>query len=438
MPRLVLPHLLAPWPAPLLALLLALGCTQAAAQTQDLLQVYALARAADPVLASVRSQRDAQQEAVQQARAAWLPQASATATANHADRSDGNRSQQLGLSLSQTLYDQAARRSWDAASTDALARDASLAAAEQDLRARTARAYFGVLTAQAALANALANEEAFALQVAQASSRLAARLSAAVDVEQARAYHALSTGNTLQAQQTLADARQALAQITGQLPGDLLPLGPALPAQPPQPADAQHWVDQALATNPQLQAQTLGLAATEQRIDVARAAHQPTLALTLDSNRNPGVGSAGRYDTLLALRLKVPLFAGGATQSQVRQAAHQRDAARQDLEAARRALLRETQAQFQAVRTGARLMHSTRVAVVAAEAALASTRAGQALGTRGMTDLLLAIQTHTAALSAHDEARHAYVLARLALAQAAGVLDDSQLATVNHWLQGAP
>ena len=64
MPRLVLPHLL----APLLALLLALGCTQATAQTQDLLQVYALARAADPVLASVRSHRDAQQEAVLQRR----------------------------------------------------------------------------------------------------------------------------------------------------------------------------------------------------------------------------------------------------------------------------------------------------------------------------------------------------------------------------------
>ena len=55
-----------------------------------------------------------------------------------------------------------------------------------------------------------------------------------------------------------------------------------------------------------------------------------------------------------------------------------------------------------------------------------------------MTDLLLAIQTQALAQSAHDQARHGYVLARLLLQQAAGALGEAELATVNQWLLGAP
>jgi outer membrane protein len=118
----------------------------------------------------------------------------------------------------------------------------------------------------------------------------------------------------------------------------------------------------------------------------------------------------------------------------VRQAAHERDLARDELEVTRRALVRETQAQYQAVVSGVALMESTRAAVAAADQALASTRAGQGLGTRTMTDLLLAIQTQAAAQNAHDQARHGHVLARLLLQQAAGALGEAELAAVNQLL----
>ncbi|MCZ8075384.1 MAG: hypothetical protein O9341_14775, partial [Paucibacter sp.] len=67
--------------------------------------------------------------------------------------------------------------------------------------------------------------------------------------------------------------------------------------------------------------------------------------------------------------------------------------------------------------------------------ALAATRAGQALGTRSMTDLLLAIQSQTAAQGAHEQARHRHVLATVLLQQAAGQLSEASLATVNQLLQ---
>lgn len=415
-------------------LLVAALCAPLLASAEDLLEVYAQARASDPQLAIAAAQRGEQGERVTQARAALLPQWSLGAAELRGPQ-NGSREHQLSSSLSQVLVDLSRLRQWDAAQSLLSAEEARLRAAEQALCARVAGAYFGVLSAQASLATAQANEDAFAQQVGQAQSRFESGISAAVDVEQARTYHALSQGATVQAREALADAREALAQITGRAPGVLKPLAAELQALPPEPLVAEAWVKQALLANPQLQASRYGLTASEQRIDAARAAHLPTLSLGLDSERRSGSAvapqDAGRANTTLGLRLSIPLFAGGATESLKRQAVHQRDAAREGLEGARRALVRETQGQYQAVMAGVALMRSTRAAVDAATRALASTRAGQALGTRTMTDLLLAIQSQTAAQNAHEQARHRYVLAKLLLQQAAGALGEAELSAVN-------
>lgn len=411
------------------------------ARAEDLLDIYAQALAADPQRAAADAQRGVQREAAVQARAALLPQWQLQASGSRS-RAGGGQEHGYSSSLSQVLLDLGRLRSWDAERTLESAQDARVRAAEQALCARVARAYFGVLSAQAALATAATNEETYATQAAQAQKRFEAGLAAQVDVEQGRTYHALARGTTVRAQQALADAREALAQITGRTPGVLRPLAAALPALPPQPQEAQAWVEQALRANPELQALALGVEAGGQRIAAARAAHAPTLSAVMDSSRygGPGVADAerGRSQTQVALRLNVPLFAGGATQSQVRQASHQRDALQQDLETARRALVRETQAQYQAVLAGVALQQSTQTAVDAAARALVSTRTGQNLGTHTMTDLLLAIQTQAAAQNAHDEARHAYVLARLLLQQAAGSLGVAELEAVNRLLQATP
>jgi outer membrane protein len=430
-------HLLAALAVMLLGLLLAQPHAQAA--SDDLLGIYEQARAADPQLAAAAALRGVQREAAVQARAALLPQWQLDASDSRTQTSD-SRSHAITSSLNQVLFDLGRLRTLDAERVLESAQDARVRAAEQALAARVAQAYFGVLSAQAALATAQVNEAAFATQAAQAQSRFESGLAAQVDVEQSRTYHALARGSTVQAQQRLADARAALAEITGRAPGELRPLAAALPALPPQPADAQAWVEQALQANPNLIALTLGVQAGERRIEAARAAHAPSLSASLDTRRagGPAIAEAdrGRSHTLLAVRLTVPLFAGGATQSGVRQAAFQRDALREALEAERRALIRETQAQHQAVLAGVALLDSTAAAVAAADRALAATRSGQALGTRSNTDLLLAIQTQASARNAHDQARHGYVLARLLLQQAAGSLGLAELTAANALLQG--
>ena len=151
-------------PALGLALLALLG----SARADDLLSIYAQARAADPVLAQARAQRGVQAELLVQSRAPLLPQWSLSADE---ERSEGQRSHSSASHLSQVLVDLSQLRSLDAAEARLDAEDARLRAAEQQLCARVAQAYFQVLSAQSALETAEANEAAFAQQVSQAQTR---------------------------------------------------------------------------------------------------------------------------------------------------------------------------------------------------------------------------------------------------------------------------
>ncbi|MFT7722852.1 MAG: TolC family outer membrane protein [Roseateles sp.] len=417
-------------------LLAAALCGAAAARADDLLQVWAQARAADPALRQAAALAGAQDAAAREARAALLPQWQLQRSELH--ESGGTRWNTTTSSASQALVDLAALRAWDASRSDASAQAARLAAAGQAARQRVAEAYFGLLSAEAQLATARANEEAFARQVGEAEARFQAGLSAQVEADQSRAYRENSRAGTLAAELALADAREALAQLTGAPAPALAPLRPQFAAQP-LPDDADAWGERALRGNPELRARELDLQASEQRIAAARAGHLPTLRVGVDTQRLRGDGvpplDAARTPTQVALRLTVPLFAGGATAAAADRAGFQRDAAREQLEAGRRAVLRDVRALHLAVGQGAAQLQSTQAAVDAAERALAATRTGLALGTRTTTDLLLAIQMLAGAQNAQTQARHRHVLALLALHQAAGSLGDAELATVNALLE---
>ena len=435
-------------PRCLLALALAVPLALAlprAGHAEDLLQAWRQARSADPVLAAALATRGAVREGVAQLRAPLLPQASASVSfdQNHVAGRDDNRARGAGVAVSQVLVDVAQRKRLQAALQGAGAQDAVYSAAEQALLVRVAQAYFEVLTATDLLAAVAANEDAFAQQVEQADQRYRNGLAAMVDVEQARAYRASARANTLTAQKALADAREALAEITGSAPGALARLREELPMDPPAPADPQEWVTTALAQNPLLRAQRSLLGAAEENIAAARAGHLPTLSAALNIGRNnawPRVGSNdgsndGRHTTTVGMLLSVPLFSGGSTSATQRQAVYQRDGAREALEQRRRRVMREVQEQYRAVVAGIGQTEATREAVQAAQRALASTRVGQGLGTQSMNDLLQAIQTLGATQAAYSRARHQFVVSRLLLQQAAGAVGEAELTTINSLLQ---
>lgn len=418
----------------------------AQAAPHDLLEAWQLARAGDPVLRAAAAERRRTHEGVAQARAALLPQAAAHAVLARTRSSlPGGGHAELGtrepaLVVRQSLLDRAQWSRLGAARALDAAGEAAYTAAEQALAVRVAAAYLDVLSASDLLATTEAEEAAYAEQVRQAEARERERLAAPVSVAQARAYHAQARDRTLAARTALEDAREALAELTGVRWEALRPLREALPLDAPLDA-AETWVAAALANHPLIAARRHAVQAAGQAVEAARAGHWPTLEASLDVGRPatwPGgeaLGRDGRSVATAGVVLRVPLFAGGATQSQLRQALAERDIAAEDLEALSRRVARETLDQHRQAVAASQRIAATRAAVLAARQALDATRVGQQLGTQSMTDLLLAIQTLSAAQNAQAAARHRWVLARLQLAQSAGRIGEADLQAANALLQ---
>jgi outer membrane protein len=444
----------------LLTLALALAAISLPSHGEDLLDAYRDARANDPVLSQADATRLATGEGVDQARALLLPQINGSLSLSQTNGGGGTsfedpnnpgsfintsqfghtRTRSINGQLNQTVLDFSKYANLKAAHSASDAQDELYEAASQELYVRVATAYFGVLTSEDELTYAKANEDAFRQQYEQSDQRFKVGLSAITDVYQAKAYYEAAKSQTIAAQNTLNDAREALTQITGKPTGDLKKLRDDLPMDPPAPSDQDMWVKQALQTNPDLLAQKNNVETAEHNISAARAGHLPTITAGVTYGKNaswyqnspPGFGSSdnGRASTTVGLTLNVPIFSGGLTQSQVRQQIYQRDAATDAMESQRRQVVRDTLNYYRSVIAGI-----AQASVDSGQKALEATRAGFEVGTQTMTNVLLAIQTLTSSESSYSQARHQFILNKLLLKRTAGTAQLKDIESINTLLQ---
>lgn len=429
----------------LLTLALTLAAISLPSHGEDLLDAYRQARSNDPVLSQADASRLATGEGVDQARALLLPQVSASMNLNQTNGGNligHNRSRSINGTLSQSVLDFSKYANLKAAHSASDAQNELYDSAAQYLYVRVVGAYFGVLTSEDGLTYAKANEDAFRQQFEQSDQRFKVGLSAITDVYQAKAYYEAAKSQTIAAQNTLNDAREALAQITGTPTGDLKKLRDDLPMQPPVPADQDVWVKQALETNPDLLAQKSNLETAQHNISAARAAHLPTITAGVSYGKGAGwsgTNTSARYrdpaSTTIGLTLNVPIFSGGATQSRVRQSIYQRDAAADAMESQRRQIVRDTLNYYRSVIAGIAQVESAKASVDSGRKALEATRAGFEVGTQTMTNVLLAIQTLTSSESSYSQARHQFILNKLLLKQTAGTADLKDIEQINALLQ---
>ena len=470
----------------LLTLALAMAAISLPSHGQDLLDAYRDARANDPVLSQADATRLATNEGVPQARALLLPQISASLGLSQS--SSGSSSESLGSSssgsdflcsgiaagsgtydcgpisnsslggatsghersrnvsaeLDQVVFDFSKIANLKAARSTADAGDQTYQAAVQDLYVRVATAYFGILTAEDALTFAKANEDAYKKQYDQADAQYKAGIAAITGAYQAKAAYEAAKAQTITAQNTLSDAREALTQITGKPVGDLKKLRQDLPLDPPVPNDPNAWVQDALKYSPSVLSQQYTVAAAEHDISAARAGHLPTINATatrgkttdwLENGSTAGLSGNGRFGNTIGLTLSVPIFSGGAVQSRVRQSIDQRDAARDSLESERRLVVRTTLNYYRSVIADIEEVQSGKAAVESGQKALDATRAGYSVGTETIIDVLNAIQTLTSAENTYSQARHQMVLDKLNLKYSVGTVEYKDLEEVNATLQ---
>jgi outer membrane protein len=132
----------------------------------------------------------------------------------------------------------------------------------------------------------------------------------------------------------------------------------------------------------------------------------------------------------------MPLYQGGFVESKVREAYALQDAARYNLEVARRNALFAAQTGFSGVTSAAASVKAFEQALVSAQTAYESNKTGQEVGVRTNLDVLNTQQNVFQARHDLAQAYFNYLLGVLRLKAAVGGLDTADLEDVNRHLRG--
>ena len=427
-----------------LTLALAAALASGTAQAADLLQTYEMARGGDTQLAIAESNTLYNKEGQVQARAALLPQlsgdASITRSRTEPEGVSGSYTstrRSYGLGASQTLFNWGQFSSLRAQRALSQAADYDLDAANDSLMVRTATAYFDVLVAIESLAAAETNEAAGKRQFDYADKRLEVGLAPITDVHEARAQFDSARAKVITSRNALKDNYEALTEITGQPVSNLKGLPDDFRPQLPSDYSADGWVETALAQNPALKSTEFQVQSADANVSTARAGHLPTLSFGASYGRDAAWGftPASNGDSQsIGLTLSVPIFSGGATQSRVRQALANRDAAQDGYEQQKRAIVRNTRNAYQTLEAGISEIEARRLALVSANAAYEASQVGLEVGTRTVLDVLVNQQNLFQARQNYSLAKYNYLQNRLLLEQAAGTLEVSDVQDINRRL----
>jgi len=424
----------------------------------DLVGVHDLALKNDPRLRAAEFRREAAGEAKTQARANLLPSLTGSgamtwggtktsiAGTQISDVDTDNES--YGLNLRQSLYRQANYETLDISRAQISQAESVYQIAFEDFLVRVAVSYFEVLTLTDGVTFAEAEEKAFQRQFEQAEQRFEVGLTAVTDVHEARASFDNARARAIVARNKLADAKEALKELTGQYFEEYDKLQDVLPLVEPDPGSADSWVQMALSNSPAVMSAQAGVEVADSNMRVQRAGHFPTLDLVAsytdftnneflirnDFQQPIGTTTLGVKDTQVQLQLNVPLYQGGAVNSRTRQARYLLDATAQDLDDTQRQTVRQTHNAFRGVIGSIQEVEAFGQALVSAESALEATQAGFEVGTRTIVDVLIAEQRYYQAQRDNSLARHAYILNHLRLKAVAGLLSSEDLQVVNQLL----
>ena len=413
-----------------------LTAMSAAAQTENLLEVFEIALQSDPDFLAAGAEHRAAQEIIPQARAELLPSARLTFETrwNQRQRRDDSRSDVLTLDIGHPIYRLDRRIALDQAGDRIARADALYAAARQDLMVRVAERYFRVLEAKDELSFARATLEAFEQQLAQSRQRFEVGLIAITDVEEAKAGFDLSRAQLIAAENALDIAREALRETTGEYQERLAPLA-ELHLVTPEPADIDKWTEIALERNLRLLAARHDTDIARKQIARVEAGDSPTLdAVGSFGLRDTDSGFGDNQHANVGLRLIVPLYTGGSVLSRTREHRHLHQQALDVLERERRRAQRETRDAYLGVNSGISRVSALEQAVRSSETAAEAIEAGFQVGTRTSVDVLDAQRDLFRARRDLSEARYSYILNVLRLKRAAGTLSEEDLRLVSIWL----
>jgi len=412
---------------------------------EGLIDVYEAARQNDPVFKQARANLRAVEEALPQARAGLLPDVRASGNYKLIDREQttarntediSDDAYTYGVRLTQPVFRYDRLMQLDQAEARVAQAQAELAAARQDLFLRVAERYFAVLDAREALNAAEAEKRAVERQLEQAKERFEVGVISRTDVEEAQSRFDLASADVIDAKNEVRNARERLRELTGRPQERVKELRAQVELNPPEPDNEQAWRQRATKRNNQLAAAKDAASAAMENIDVQRGGYYPNVDVVAEYNSSdrPGAFGSRTDEASIGVEVEIPIYQGGRTNSQVREAQHRYTEAREQLKEQRRRVERASSDAYRGVKTALQRVRALDQARTSTRSALKATKAGSEVGTRTIVDVLDAQRERFRAERDYQQARHAYVLNTLRLKETAGQLSREALLSVNQLL----
>lgn len=443
-------------PLLLLVALVALVSLPVGVQAETIAALAARALALDPAVAGAAAQLEAAQERAYQARAAFGPTAGLSFNSSRTRyREEPARelrpfgADQLTLQVTQPLLRNTLQPALDVAQAQVEQAGAALVQARTESIQRLVEACFEVFKARDLGLQLRAQSLAVAEQ--QAAARRAYELGRApiTEVRDAEALAARVAAQAVAVQRDLELRRQVVDALVG---GDGLAGGPdllalSLQAEQVPALDVESmpaWLARAQRDNAGIAQALRQLDAADAELTKAWQGHAPTVDLNYTFSRSRDGGTVTSLfprrgeQSSLGVTLNVPLFAGGATQSRVREAKALRDKAASELAAAQRNAALGVRQAFAAASASIVQASALQTAVASQALALRAKRRGVEVG---MGTHAEALEAQTRLLESERESMRAVYEAWMAwfrLAAQAGGLTLSEIDPLDRLLVVRP
>jgi len=413
---------------------------------EDLLGVYQKAVVSDPTLqlAKLKIQvGDAQQG---QAGGALLPQMNASGGVSKNYRQFESKDipnrnyngMNYNISITQSLMDLQKYWSWRKSQKITEQYQSEGLSAEQTLLFDVIDRYFSVLEEADNLTLIEKEKLATEKKVEQLKKQYAKHVVKITDVLDMEAELDGIKAYEIEVQTNYSLARERLFELTGQEVGDLKPLSTTIDYQP-LTGDINTWIEKAKALNPNVQAKKKAITVADDFLAEQKSRHLPTIDFRFNYYMTD-TGFQGtqqpKSDTqVVGVYVNLPIFSGGTTYYQGKEAAYQMAMAKQEHIGILRETIKETRDAFLTTNASYRKIKSSLKFLESARKSRDAMLKGFKHGVNLVSDV---INSETRVYQAERDllqARYAYIKNKMRFKRVTGDIDYASLEEINNWLQ---
>ncbi len=373
-----------------------------------------------------------------------LSKSASTFSSQNVSTSSTSNSKSASLTASYLLYDFGARAAnVESAKQLLFAANATRDAGLQLNFLAAVQAYYSLLSARSSVVAAQAAEDSAREALSAAQARYEAGVATPADKLQAQTALSQATLNLITARGNERTAQGTLANIMGfdaSQPYDLAPFTESTP-NPAAEQDIGKLIDEARHNRPDLAAADAQIRAAQAQVDATRAANWPTISLSASTGYqdvsgtqnipgttvvNPGTKS---WTNSVGVSVSFPLFTGFRNTYQTRQAEQQLEGKLASRDQLANQVALDVWKAYQALLTNSQALRTADDLVVSATASEQMTLGRYKAGVSGLS-IVDVLNAQSALASAHQQrvaALYNFLASRIALAQAIGILDMTQL-----------